>query len=43
MDFRYRLAASLLLLRVGRLADLEHLAVVAEDGAATFALVERFA
>jgi hypothetical protein len=40
---RRRLAASLLLLCVGRLADLEDLAVVAEDGAAAFALVEGFA
>jgi hypothetical protein len=43
MDFCYRLAASLLLLRIGRLADFEHLAVVTEDWAAAFALVEGFA
>ena len=38
-----RLATSLLLLCVGRLADLEHFSVVAKNWATAFALVESFA
>jgi len=40
---RVRLAASLLLLCIGRLADLENLALAAEDVLAALALVEGLA